>query len=139
MQQLTALLVVVLCATVGGIIIQILMRGILFESGSVGPVRIKACLTSIQIPPLVGMILAGCLARNFLCYDYMQHYPEVTASWIRIVCLSIILLRGGMELDFAGKGLTVVLLTICPQFSEAIASAVASRYIFNMPWALCFA
>lgn len=85
------------------------------------------------------MILAGCLARNFLCTDYMQHYPEVTASWIRIVCLSIILLRGGMELDFAGKGLTVVLLTICPQFSEAIASAVASRYIFNMPWALCFA
>ena len=85
------------------------------------------------------MILAGCLARNFLCTDYMQHYPEVTASWIRIVCLSIILLRGGMELDFAGKGLTVVLLTICPQFSEAIASAIASRYIFNMPWALCFA
>ena len=118
---------------------QILMRGIEFKTGSVGPVRIKECLSSIQIPPLVGMILAGCLARNFLCNDYMQHYPEVTASWIRIVCLSIILLRGGMELDFAGKGLTVVLLTICPQFSEAIASAVASRYIFNMPWALCFA
>lgn len=46
---------------------------------------------------------------------------------------------GGMELDFAGKGLTVVLLTICPQFCEASAAAVASRYIFDMPWALCFA
>ena len=134
-----ALLVVVLCATVGGILVQILMRGILFESGSVGPVRIKACLTSIQVPPLVGMILAGCLARNFLCTAYMQHYPEVTASWLRIVCLSIILLRGGMELDFTGKGLTVVLLTICPQFSEACASAIASRYIFGMTWPLCFA
>ena len=132
-------MVVVLCAAVGGIIVQILMRGILFESGSVGPIRIKACLTSIQIPPLVGMILFGCLARNFLCTEYMQHYPEITASWIRVVCLSIILMRGGMELDFEGKGLTVVLLTICPQFSEAIASACASRWIFNMPWALCFA
>ena len=69
----------------------------------------------------------------------MQHYPEITASWIRVVCLSIILLRGGMELDFEGKGLTVVLLTLCPQISEAIAAAVASRFIFDMPWPLCFA
>ena len=44
-----------------------------------------------------------------------------------------------MELDFAGKGLTVVLLTICPQFSEAIAAAIASHLIFGMPWALSFA
>merc|ERR1712032_511568 len=115
------------------------MRGIMFNSGSVGPVKIKACLTSIQIPPLVGMIMFGCLARNFLCESYMQHYPEVTASWVRIICLSIILMRGGMELDFEGKGLTVVLLTLCPQFSEAVASAVASHFIFGMPWALCFA
>ena len=116
-----------------------MMRGIMFNSGSVGPVKIKACLTSIQIPPLVGMIMFGCLARNYLCESYMQHYPEVTASWVRIICLSIILMRGGMELDFEGKGLTVVLLTLGPQFSEAVASAVASRFIFDMPWALCFA
>ena len=44
---MTALGVVVLCATVGGILVQILMRGISFESGSVGPIRIKAALTSI--------------------------------------------------------------------------------------------
>lgn len=85
------------------------------------------------------MIMFGCLARNFLCSAYMIHYPETTASWIRIVCLSIILMRGGMELDFTGKGLTVVLLTIIPQFSEAIAVACASRWIFGMNWALCFA
>jgi len=69
----------------------------------------------------------------------MQHYPESFASWIRMVCLSIILLRGGMELDFKGKGLTVVLLTLIPQVSEATASALATRWIFGMPWALCFA
>ena len=69
----------------------------------------------------------------------MQHYPEYYAGWIRSVCLSIILLRGGMELDFTGKGLLVVLLTLVPQNMEAIFSAVATRYIFDMPWALCFA
>lgn len=44
-----------------------------------------------------------------------------------------------MELDFEGKGITVALLTICPQFSEAIAVAIASRLIFGMTWPLCFA
>jgi len=115
------------------------MKGIHFRSGSVGPITIKPALTKIQIPPLVGMIIFGCLARNFFAQSYMQHYPNKTASWIRIVCLSIILLRGGLELDFKGKGLTVVLLTLCPQIAEATASAVASRFIFNMPWPLCFA
>ena len=69
----------------------------------------------------------------------MEHYPEPIAAWVRSVCLSIILLRGGMELDFNGKGLLVVLLTLVPQNAEAIASALASRWIFNMPWPLCFA
>ena len=61
------------------------------------------------------------------------------AAYIRIICLSVILLRGGMELDFKGKGLTVVLLTLIPQVCEATAVAVASRFIFGLPWALCFA
>jgi len=41
-----------------------------------------------------------------------------------------------MELDFKGKGLTVVLLTLTPQCCEAAAVAIASRLIFGMPWAL---
>lgn len=85
------------------------------------------------------MIIFGCLARNFLCEEYMQHYPEEYASWVRSICLSIILLRGGMELEFAGKGLTVVLLTLVPQNAEAVLSAIASKWIFKLPWALCFA
>lgn len=85
------------------------------------------------------MIIFGSLARNFLGEGYMEHYPENTATWIRMVCLSIILLRGGLELDFKGKGLTVVLLTLLPQVSEATLSAIASRYIFGLPWPLCFA
>ncbi len=69
----------------------------------------------------------------------MTHYPDQNASYIRLICLSVILLRGGLELDFSGKGLTVVLLTLCPQIFEACAAALASRFIFSMPWPLCFA
>ena len=44
-----------------------------------------------------------------------------------------------MELDFAGKGLTVVLLTLLPQNAEAAAGALACRWIFSLPWPLAFA
>ncbi len=126
-------------AACGGIFVQLLMKGVKFHSGKVGPINIPPLLTKIEIPPLVGMIIFGCLARNFLCEEYMQHYPEAYAGWIRSICLSIILLRGGMELDFEGKGLTVVLLTLIPQNAEAFCAALACRWIFNLPWALCFA
>lgn len=130
---------VVVFAACGGILVQIAMKGIKFHSGKVGPLHIKAILTKIEIPPLVGMIVFGCIARNFFCAEYMDHYPEPWAGWVRSICLSIILLRGGMELDFAGKGLTVVLLTLCPQNAEAVAAAAASRWIFSLPWPLAFA
>ena len=44
-----------------------------------------------------------------------------------------------MELEFQGKGLTVVLLTLCPQIVEASVVAVFSRWYFQLPWPLCFA
>ena len=85
------------------------------------------------------MIIFGCLARNFLCTEYMSVYPDDFAGILRIICLSIILLRGGLELDFKGKGLTMVLLTLLPQVFEATAAACATRWILDFPWPLCFA
>jgi NhaP-type Na+/H+ or K+/H+ antiporter len=85
------------------------------------------------------MIVMGCLARNFLPFDWMQYYPETMASYIRMETLAIILMIGGLELDFAGKGLTVVLLTLCPQIWEAAAVGVASHLIIGLPWTMAFA
>jgi solute carrier family 9B (sodium/hydrogen exchanger), member 1/2 len=136
-QQMVALGFVVLFATFGGIVVQILMKGLTFQTGKVGPVKIPNVTDKVAIPPLVGMIIMGCICRNFFCTDYMMHYPEATAGRLRSVCLSIILLRGGMELDFTGKGLTVVLLTLCPQVCEALMSGIATYFIFGMPWPLC--
>lgn len=86
------------------------------------------------------MIIFGCLARNYLCTEYMGVYPDDFAGILRIICLSVILLRGGLELDFKGKGLTMILLTILPQCFEATAAAVASRFILDdFSWPLCFA
>jgi solute carrier family 9B (sodium/hydrogen exchanger), member 1/2 len=85
------------------------------------------------------MIVFGCIARNLFGDFTMDNYPVVWADWIRQICLSIILLRGGMELEFEGKGLTVILLTLCPQVVEASVVAILSRWNFTLPWSLCFA
>ena len=101
--------------------------------------EIKPLCTAITVPPLVGMIAFGCIARNFFGDYVMNNYPDYWADWIRQICLSIILMRGGLELEFKGIGQIVVLLTLCPQIVEAGAVAAISRYLFDLPWSLCFA
>ena len=85
------------------------------------------------------MVIFGCIARNAFGELTENHYPEGWADWGRQICLSIILMRGGLELDFEGKGLTVVLLTFIPQIFEASTVAVFTHVFFGMPWSLCFA
>lgn len=55
------------------------------------------------------------------------------------MCLSIILMRGGLQLSFEGIGTTVGLLTLCPQMFEATAIAILSNLMFDMPWAIAYA
>lgn len=47
LERLTALGVVVLMGALGGILMQILMRGVEFHSGKIGPIKIKPMLTAI--------------------------------------------------------------------------------------------
>ena len=49
----------------------------------------------ITIPPLLGMIIMGFIARNYLG-DIMKAYPTVWAGYIRSICISMILTRGGL-------------------------------------------
>jgi hypothetical protein len=72
--------VVVIFACLGGVLTQIFTYGITIKSGSVGPCTIPRVVKSVQIPPLVGMIILGCLVRNYLPQEYMNNYPDVTAG-----------------------------------------------------------
>jgi hypothetical protein len=47
-------------------------------------------------------------------------------------------MRGGLELSFKGKGVTVVLLTLVPHLVEALCAAVMSKYVLGLPWSLSF-
>ena len=59
-------------------------------------IDIKPLCTAITCPPLVGMIIAGCIARNFFGDFTKNNYPDYWADWTRQICLSIILMRGGL-------------------------------------------
>ena len=110
-----ALLLVVLFAGVGGFLTKLLKGADIKPNGCCTKgLKIPPVSQTITIPVLVGIIIFGCIARNWFPQDIMDAYPNAWAGWIRTVCLSIILLRGGLELDFEGKGLIVVLLTLVP-------------------------
>ena len=48
-------------------------------------------------------------------------------------------MRGGLQLKFKGTGLIIALLGVCPNAAEAFAVALMSRWVFGVPWGLCFA
>jgi NhaP-type Na+/H+ or K+/H+ antiporter len=92
----------------------------------------------MQIPSLIMMIILGCIARNTFG-DVMKAYPSAWTSYIRSICLAILLIRGGLQVQFKGKGLLVVFLTILPQSFESLVFSFIIYGFFNMPFSFCFA
>jgi ACR3 family arsenite efflux pump ArsB len=69
-QNLNSLLIVVIFAAFGGFIVK-LVQGITLPGGKV----IKPFCSAITVPPLVGMIICGCVSRNFFGEVTNDHYP----------------------------------------------------------------
>lgn len=79
------------------------------------------------------MIVFGCIARNFFGWLLTDMYPVIWADWGRQMCLSFILMRGGMQLDYSGHGIEIIFLVILPQLCELICGSFLIKSIFNMP------
>jgi len=125
------------CSCIGGILFAFL-GGIHFDKMLCIPdLHTKPILKAITLPPLIGMIIGGCLARNFFGIT-TEAYIELWAAYIRKIALCLLLLRGGLTITFRGKGLAFVLISFLPQLVEATIIAVISRYLLDMPWPPCF-
>jgi hypothetical protein len=83
------------------------------------------------------MILGGIVARNFFG-SYMDNFNDEWGTYIRMICLSVILLEGGMELEFSAEGaLTmVILMTFIPFLSEAFTVASLSSRMMAIPYSI---
>ena len=91
-----SLLLVILFGCIGGFLISIL-KGFEQEKKWILPeIKIEGLLKTITIPPLVGMIIFGCLVRNFFPGPLMDSYPSQFAAHLRSICLSTLLIRAGL-------------------------------------------
>lgn len=71
-------------------------------------------IKKITIPPLIGMILFGFIARNFFGDVVDNHYPDKWASWIRTCLLSLLQMISGTEMEFKGNYLSMLTLFAIP-------------------------
>ena len=96
-----ALAVVVILATLGGLAFRALAGFDIPKVGRFKGYKVKAIIRYVTIPPLIGMILMGFIARNFIG-GVMLAYPSRWATFIRLICLCLILMRGGLNVSFKG-------------------------------------
>ena len=75
--------------------------------------RLQPLIKIVQIPSLIIMIIIGCIARNLFGHS-MNAWPSLWSSYIRSIALCFLLMRGGMQVTFQGKGLQVVMLSFLP-------------------------
>jgi hypothetical protein len=75
--------------------------------------ELKPIIKGIVIPPLVLMILIGCFVKNWIG-DPIKPYPAAFTKYIRGFCLCILLIRGGLQVTFRGKGIVVIFLATLP-------------------------
>ena len=130
-ENILALLFVVLFAVIGGLIAKII------NGCKCWKLKIPHLLGPVRIPALVVMILFGAVARNLFTWE-RDAYNDLWASYIRIVCLMVILLRGGIELSFRGKGIIVFLYTFVPQLVEATSVMLISWLAVGLPFPLAY-
>ena len=84
----------------GGIVV--LLRGYKFPKiGKYPCYESKPLMKLVIIPALVGMIFMGFISRNFFG-SFMNAYPSTWTPWMRNICLSVILMRGGFGVFFRG-------------------------------------
>ena len=113
-EQVTALAAVVILAGIAGCALGLLGG---YQFPNIWPFRgykLKPVLKVITIPSLVAMIIMGAIVRNLFPQHVMNAFPDSWASTIRNMCLAILLIRGGLQVTFSGKGVIVAILCIIP-------------------------
>ncbi|XP_060510511.2 sodium/hydrogen exchanger 9B1 isoform X1 [Panthera onca] len=90
-----------------------------------------------QLPPLLGMLLAGFTIRNVPFLSDYIHINNTWSSTLRNTALTVILIQAGLGLDpQALKHLKRVCLRLAlgPCLIEACSTAVISHFLMNFPW-----
>ena len=71
-------------------------------------------IKGIFIPPLVMMLIFGCIARNLFGPETADYPGSYWSKYITGFSLAILLIRGGLNVKLAGKALILTLLSTVP-------------------------
>jgi len=101
-------------------------------------------MKKIGMPGLMGNLLAGILLKNAIpngdvTFKTVRGLPDYWASDLITCGLTIIFLRGGLEIDLElvkKAGLVAVRLTVLPGVSEALTVACVAMALFGMSFIL---
>ncbi len=137
-EELSAFMVVIASSFAGGLATGLIF-GIKIPKWGIFPgLRLQPVVSSVAIPPLILMIIMGCISRN-LFGEKMDAFPREWSIWIRSISLCLILIRGGMNVSFSGKGFLFGFMATIPSWLEAITITFIVQRFFDMPLTLCFA
>ncbi|OWA52319.1 Mitochondrial sodium/hydrogen exchanger 9B2 [Hypsibius exemplaris] len=95
----------------------------------------------IKLPPLLGMLIMGCLLRNIPVVNYAKDISPTWSSILRNVALTVILTRAGLGLDSRALrklSKSVLLLAFLPCAAEAGIVGLAAYFILSFPWLWAF-
>ncbi|ETX07606.1 cation:proton antiporter domain-containing protein [Candidatus Entotheonella palauensis] len=93
-----------------------------------------------RMPPLVGMLAAGLVLRN-LPGELLQVLPDRWSVALRLLALTVLLLRAGLGLDLEAlrrlQG-ALLRLALLPNLAEAITIAAVAYFVLGLPpiWSL---
>lgn len=132
-EQVGAFILIIFLATIGGMALGALNGFTIPAFGKwIKRYEVKPCLTKIRLPPIVAMIIMGCVGRNYFG-KVTAGFPNDWAQWCRMSILGIVLVRSGLTITFRGKGIPVLLLSTLPIFFEATTNALIAMGVFDMP------
>ncbi|KAK3763456.1 hypothetical protein RRG08_053310 [Elysia crispata] len=93
------------------------------------------------LPPLLGMLVVGCLLANVPGIDVAKDIEPAWSSAARSIALTVILTRAGLGLDpvaLERLSLLVLRLAFLPSLAEVLVDGVAARLILGFPWTWSF-
>ncbi|GFN81860.1 mitochondrial sodium/hydrogen exchanger 9b2-like, partial [Plakobranchus ocellatus] len=93
------------------------------------------------LPPLLGMLIVGCMLANVPGIDVANDINPAWSSTARSIALTVILTRAGLGLDpVALKRLSLLVLRLAflPSLAEVVVDGVAAKLILGFSWTWAF-
>jgi NhaP-type Na+/H+ or K+/H+ antiporter len=90
--------IILVFGTLGGFLIQSVQGFSMSKLWKFPGFKVRPLLKTVKIPPLVGMIIFGMIARNFFG-EKMLPYNATWTSYLKYWCYCTLLIRAGLNLD----------------------------------------